>query len=278
MSTLENMLTNVEFAQGQLLDVHSRIVPGSELHAHEIMTLRELKPEFRNLWTWTADFPIYSLNTSQEAVFSLATREHHLGFRHIGNYVNGLLSSETGHNYFIESREEINEVLNAQSTVTVKISELKLKKDDPNSEWGYFETKNMRTDAQRRVAERVYGKDKPVGDRIYVLTQDCVKEKLKGKEDGAIARASGLLRAYYGSRFVADGWDVGVADDGLLGVLKEAPKAPQKLAEGTEAQPPQNIMPYADALKLVEQQYAPRKSPLFPVFERMLGQIYRAKQ
>ena len=225
------MSLSIEYIQGPLLTAHSRVVPGTELHAHDVMALRESKPEFQNLWAWTADFPMYSLDAGQEAVFSLATGEHHLGFRDIDNYINELLSNETGHNYFIRSREGIDEVLNSQSTVSVKILDLRLKKDNPSDIWGYFETKNMKTDAQRKVAERVYGKGKAMGERVYVLTQDYVKEKLKDEKDSAIARASRLVWFDYDSRFVADDGYVVVADYGLLGVLEEAPKAPQKLVD-----------------------------------------------
>ena len=227
-ATLETTVSSIRLSMGHLLNAHSNVVPGTEQHAHEIMALRESRPKFRNLFVWTADFPMYSLDASGEAVFSLATREHHLGFRHIGDYVTCLISSNTGYNYFIKSREEIGEVLNAKSTVTGKISELKLIKEDSNSAWGYFETRNMTTDAQRRVTERVYRTGEPMGDRVYILTQESVKEALKGKEGQAFARASRLGGADFGSVFGAYVGAFGSACEGLLGALKEAPEATRK--------------------------------------------------
>ena len=256
-ATLENRLTNVGYAPGPLLDAHSRIVSGTELEAHEIMELRESKPELRNLWTWTNNFSMYRVEQDEtskesEAFLYFTGREHNLGFRDIQNFTSQLLKT----NNYIPSREGIQEVVDAVSTreaLRIKIPDLQLI-HNPGDEFGYFKTKNM-NDAQRHFTEAIYGKGAKPGDRVYVLKSDYVKKQLKGKEDSAIARASGLSWAVSGSRFYADDGDVGYANYGLLGVLKEAPKAPAKIEDS--ALPVKELMPYDNGYRMLAELVPP---------------------
>ena len=232
---LEARVGNVEYIPGPLLSAHSRIVPGTEQHAHKVMLLRESKPELKNKWVWTADFSMYK-KEGEDAFLYFAPRGHNLIFRDIENATNQLIRAGN----YIPSKKGIDEVVAsaaAGKTLKIRISDLQLVKDNPSDAYGHFDVDPNNLDAlnpdQRSFVEAIYGDSKP-GNRVYVLTSDYVKNELRGKEDSAIARASWLYRADFGSRFYASGRDVDFAYFGLLGVLKEAPKAPQKI-EGTAA-------------------------------------------
>ena len=221
---------NVEFAQGPFLNAHSQIVSGSGLEASEIMTLRESRPEFGNSWAWTNNFSMYRVE-QDEAFLYFTGREHNLGFRDIQDFTSQL--REAGN--YVPSQEGIQEVVGAASSgkaLKIKISDLQLQKHNRNDEYGFFDVDpdnlDLLNSAQKQFVQVIYGNSRP-GNRVYVLDSQYVKKTLKDKEDSAIARASWLGGADYGSWFVAGGRDVGIANVGLLGVLKEAPQAPQKI-------------------------------------------------
>lgn len=83
---------------------------------------------------------------------------------------------------------------------------------------------SMRTDENYRISET----------GVYTMNPEHVAENVL--DNGIVARASGLGGFDGDSRFVADGRVVDGANDGLRGVLKKAPKAPQKL-EGALLEP-----------------------------------------
>ena len=231
---LEARVGNVEYIPGPLLSAHSRIVPGTEQHAHKVMLLRESKPELKNKWVWTADFSMYK-KEGEDAFLYFAPREHNLIFRDIENATNQLI--RTGN--YIPSKPGIDEVVAsvaAGKTLKIKISDLQLVKDNLSDAYGHFDVDPDNLDAlnpdQKSFVKAIYGNSKP-GNRVCVLTSDYVKNELRGKEGSALARASGLGRAVSGSGFSASDWGVDYGY-GLLGVLKEVPKAPQKI-EGTAA-------------------------------------------
>ncbi len=288
--TLERKL---EVRTGPLAEIFPLFDASTIQHAHEIMTDRRTDPSLRNEWCRTADFPMYKVEDT-EAVLYFAPREHNLIFRDIRNATSQLLQSQN----YVPTKEGIEEVVAASETgavLKVKLSDLRLQGND--NEWRYFEidtsNPNSLNVAERAFAERVYGQGNEFAEnmrtlneyginktKIFVLTPDYVKRKLKGKEDSAIARASGLVGFDGSSGFDAVSWCVGDALYGLRGVLKESAEggAPEKIEEKPVARTNQVQIPYADALKLIEQKYAPRSSPLFPVFEEMLKKIYRIKQ
>lgn len=288
--TLERKL---EVRTGPLAEIFPLFDASTIQHAHEIMTDRRTDPSLRNKWFRTADFPMYKVEGT-EAVLYFAPREHNLIFRDIRNATSQLLQSQN----YVPTKEGIEEVVAASekgAVLKVKLSDLRLQGND--NEWRYFEidtsNPNSLNVAKKAFAERVYGQGNEFAEnmrtlneyginktRIFVLTPDYVKRKLKGKEDSAIARVSRLVWFGGGSGFDAVGRDVDDADGGLRGVLKESAEgaALEKIEEKSVARTNQGQMPYTDALNLVEQEYAPRSSPLFPVLERMLKEIYRIKQ
>ena len=229
---LEDRVGEFECIPGSLLAAHSKVVPGTEQHAREAMLLRESKPELLNKWIWTADFSMYR-KEGEESFLYFASGEHNLIFRDITNATRQLTT--TGN--YIPPKKGIDDVVSsaaAGKTLKLKILDLELVKDNPSDDYGHFDVDPDNLDAlnpaQRSFVQTIYGNSR-AGNRVYVLTSDYVKNTLKGKEDSAIARASGLGGADFGSWFLADGRNVDGADFGLLGVLKEAPKAPPQKIE-----------------------------------------------
>ena len=91
-ASLEEKVKKFEYIPGPLVNAHSQVVPGTERHAHEVMALRDSRPELRNLWVWTADFPMYRVENG-EALLYFAPREHNLIFRDIQNSITQLLAT-----------------------------------------------------------------------------------------------------------------------------------------------------------------------------------------
>ena len=224
--TLEAKL---EVRRGALAQTFPLFDPSTLQEANGIMARREPMPEIRNEWLWTADFSMYRVEGG-EAFLYFAPREHNLIFRDVDNATTQL---STNGNY-IPPKEGIDEVVAAAAAgkaLKVKISDLQLQKHNPNDHYGFFDVNPDDTGSlnpsQRLLVQAIYGASKP-GNRVYVLDSEYVKNTLRGKEESAIARASWLDGAFNGSWFSAVGRYVGDANLGLLGVLKEAPKAPQK--------------------------------------------------
>ena len=225
----DTLEAKLDVRKGPLADIFPLFDPSTIQEANGIMARRESMPQIRNEWLWAADFPMYAVEGG-EAFLYLAPKEHNLMFRDIDNATTQLLA--TGN--YVPPKEGIDEVVAAAAAgkaLKVKISDLQLEKYDPNDEYGFFNVNPDNTDslnpAQKLLVQAIYGASKP-GKRVYVLDSEYVKNTLKGKEESAISRASRLDGADYGSRFDADDRYVGGPYGGLLGVLKEAPKAPQK--------------------------------------------------
>lgn len=234
-ATLET-IADIKYIPGPLQTAHSRVVPGTELHAHEVITLRKSKPNIRNLVVGTADLSMYRVEHDEasqgnEAFFYFAKSPHNLIFRDIKNAIKQLI--QTGN--YIPPKDGIEEVVAAAKTgqaLRIKIEDLRLLKGNPDAEEGFFDiypyspnhTKSLSI-AQRQLVESVYGKDiKSVSGsplRVWVLDSPTVKKQLKGKEDMAVVRPSRLGRDDFGSWFFACDNYVELADIGLLGVLKE---------------------------------------------------------
>ena len=235
-ATLESVLS---LKQGPLAEILPLFEPASLKHAHEVHAFRETHPEARNIYTRTADFSMYrvehdeSSQQGNEAFLYFARLPHNLIFR---NVVEAAKQLRKPGNY-VPPKEGIDEVVEAakqRQALRIRIKDLNLQKDNPNDDYGHFDVDPDNLDslnpAQKSFVQAIYGSSRP-GNRVYVLDSSYVKKQLKGKEDSAIARASRLGGADLGSWFDADGRGVDDAFDGLLGVLKEAPKAPQKIEE-----------------------------------------------
>ena len=206
----DTLEAKLEFKPGKLADIAPLFVPGTIQEANEIMALRDSMPQIRNEFLWTADFPMYRIEDG-EAFLYFAGKEHNLVLRDVENAAAQLIS--TGN--YIPPKEGIDEVVAtaaAGKALKIKISSLNLQKHSPNDEYGFFDVNpdnlDLLNEDQRKLVNAIYGTSKP-GNMVYILDSEYVKHALKGKEESAIARASGLGGADYGSRFYAGDRDVG---------------------------------------------------------------------
>lgn len=269
--TLERKL---DVKTGVLVDVFPLFDDSTIQHAHELMTARRTDASLRNLWFWTADFPMYRVE-DKEAVLYFAAREQNLIFRDIQNATSQFLTNQN----YVPTKEGIDEVVEASNrgaVLKVKLSDLRLQGND--KEWKYFEVDTWNPasllPAERTFAERVYGQGdefaknmqmlREVGmntTRVYVLSPDYVKSKVRG--NGAIARASRLGGFDGVSRFDADGRGVDNSNNGLRGVLKESAEGAAKIhdnaivatAQATQYTP-EGILGYLSANQIKDERFA----------------------
>ena len=220
-------LENIFAAKGTLKQCFEKIVSETILHSDEIQEKRLVDEEFRKLGSWTADFPLYVLD-GKEAVLYLARRDNNLVFQNINNAVEQILKTR---NYKVNS-DDAQQVITAESTLKIPLSELKLECLD--DEWGYFKINTSKYDElnslQRAFAERVHGSGEQFGKvmgllaetiketKIYTLNPDYVKNNA---EDNAIARVCWLNYFDNYSNFYAGNWFVDGYDGALCGVRRE---------------------------------------------------------
>ena len=217
---------------GRLAETYPKFNPSTIQHSDEITNDRRADKSLRKKRFWTADFPLYRVE-DDDVILYLARRENNLIFENIEKATKQLIKEN---NYFPEEQQDIETVINAESTLKINPSDLNLKRFD--DEWCYFEINTEEYDelnkAQRAFAERVYGqgnkfienmkmfKDSGINTtRIYVLNPDYVK-----KQNKPVARACRLNNFDYGSRFGALGRNVGGPNFALRGV--------RNVAEGDE--------------------------------------------
>ncbi|MFH1072095.1 MAG: hypothetical protein V1743_01565 [Nanoarchaeota archaeon] len=236
-------LTDLISPQGRLIDVAQQVDLSTVQHAAEIMNDRRTHEKLRNMWFWTADFPLYTVKDGK-AVLHMATREHNLLFQHLDEAVSQLREKN---NYFPPD-EDIGSVVGASSTLKLQLSELDLK--EHTAEWSYFEI-NTREHAslnscQRSFAERVHGRGQDFVQnmemlnragisvtRIYTLNPKYVKETLQKKkpQSQSLARACALDCFYSDSGFLADGRGVGSGLGRVRGVPKVGAADAQKISQ-----------------------------------------------
>ena len=228
---LENKLSTEHGSLAQTLPLFKR---RTIRHADELSAERIDNKELRDEWFYTADHAMYAVEDGK-AVLYLGGEESNPIFGNLEEAARQLI--KTG-NYRL-CREESATVRESSSTLRVKISDLNLVQSD--SEFLYFEidTKEYGSlnDAQRAVAERVYGKGKDFEKsmemlrtskeeisktRVYVLNSEYVKKHAGEVE---FARACRLYSFGDDSLFLAGDRRVS-SHYGLRGVLL------QKTAEG----------------------------------------------
>lgn len=244
---LEQLVT--EF--GPLAKTVPLFKPGTIQHADQLTNSRRQDRGLRNTWFNTADSNVYTVEDG-EAILYFGRGETNPVFKNLEEATRQLL--QTGN--YITSKDELEAVKSAESTLKVKLSESRLQGDD--SEWRYFEVDTRNPDslnkAERAFAERVYGQGddfiqnmqmlrgtgkKPIigKTRVYVLNPDYVKQN--APKDGGLARASRLDRFDVGSGFVAYDRVVG-SHFGLRGV--------RNVAEGDA---PRITNPFANAYQVL---------------------------
>ena len=199
--------------RGTLLESFKKLDPNTIQHSDEITKDRITDEDLlRYIWFYTADHALYRIEDG-EAVLYFGRRETNPIFKNIEKATEQLIRNGN----YIPEKGDIEAVVNAESTLRVKISDLELKRQ--SDEYSYFEidTSNYGklNDVQRVFAERVYGQGKDFGKamkifkkagisttRIYVLNSDYVKDN--AEEDSAVARACWLNHFSSDSNFDAD--------------------------------------------------------------------------
>jgi len=182
----------------------------------------EIRKKLRDTWFLTADSVLYTVEKGNEAFLYLGREPTNPVLNNIKEATQQLIKAG---DYILtnEKRGEIDAVINAEDTLSVKLSDLDLKIS--SDEFSYFEidTANYESlnEHQRSVAERVYGQGDDFIEnmkmfnedginededgkkiiRIYVLNPDYVKKNVP--QNGALARASRLAGFVVASRFVA---------------------------------------------------------------------------
>jgi len=235
----QTQLEKLETIIGSLAETVPQLRLKTIQHADELTTSRRTNEELRSQWFYTTDFSMYTRKDGEE-FFHLARGHNNLIFQNLEEATNQLLQTR---NYVIWNQEDIEKVVSAEDTLTVKLSDLIFK--DSSGEWSYFEIDTAKYNkklnkSQSLVAERVYGQGQDFANnmqmlreagisktRVYVLSQKYVKEHVK--EGSAVARVSWLGSFGFISNFGADGRSVG-GHGALRGVRSVAEGDTQKIA------------------------------------------------
>jgi len=215
--------------QGKLEDIAKLVDLSKVQSAREINRDRITNKSLRSMWFWTSDFPLYTMDKG-EVVLNMATCEHNLLFKNLSD---GIKQLREKNNYF-PNNVDIASIVNATSTVKLKLSNLKLQGN--NSEWQYIDvdTKNYATTlnkTQKAFVGIVYGNGKELKDnmkmlsdsgitttKLYVLNPEYVKNTLTQTGSKALARGSFLDYFSSSSSFGASSWYVGSGSRRLRGV------------------------------------------------------------
>jgi len=222
--TLENITK-----QGKLSEIFPLFDCSTIQHSDEIQRDRLTNKELCNLSFWTADFPMYVIE-GKEAVLYMGRNRDNLIFDNITEAIPQLREK---HNYFINDNKDIDSVIDSYTTFKFMLSKLKLKSSC--SEWKYFEIDTEKyhklNEAQRVLAERVYGKEEMFESsmemlnnsriknaKIYVLNPSYVKKILHNHNAKGIARGSFLDNFEGNSNFGADSRCVDINIRHLRGV------------------------------------------------------------
>lgn len=230
--TLENIV-------GKLAETFPQLERSTIQHAYQITTERRTNPELRDTEFYTADSALYTVEkegSRNEVFLYLGRGDTNPIFNNIEEATQQLIQTR---NYF-PPREDIEAVKSAESTLRVKLSDLKLQKSDYG--FSYFEIDTANYDKlnseQRRVAEHVYGQEENFEQNMEMLRQNGINKtevsvlnpdyvKQNAPQDGALVRASSLHNFYFDSWFKAYIRSV-VSLDGLRGVPNVAEGGAQK--------------------------------------------------
>ena len=223
--------------------------PGTWQESAELAKERITDIELRNIWFWTANFVMYTVENDEEFLY-FGGREANPIFNNIAEAARQL-TEEQNYKPTAEGIKSVLDSVKTGQTLRVKLSDLQLQGKD--AEWRYFEidTANWQNmnDAQKLFAGRVYGSMKERTDpktkqktsdfaeymaelskagksttRVNVLNPEYVKGHVP--KDGAIARTCRLLYFDFGSDFYADVRSIDASYGALRGVRRV------KVAEG----------------------------------------------
>ena len=231
----------LETLVGPLAQIFPQLERATILHSDELATERRTNPELIKTWFYTADSQLYAVEDG-EVILYLGRGETNPIFNNIEEATQQLISTRN----YIPPKEDVEAVKSAESTLRVKLSDLKLQGNDL-LEHGFFEIGTSDYDSlsehqretgtphydglnehQRTVAERIYGQGEDFEQnmamlrknrvgiaRVYVLNPGYVKQNIP--QYGALARFSRLNGFDGDSAFFAYG-RYGDSHNGLRGV------------------------------------------------------------
>ena len=172
----------LETLVGPLVQTFPQLKLATILHSDQLIREMMTNPELRNLWLCTADAALYTMEREgrkDEAILYLGRGETNPVFNDIEVAAKELIRLGN----YVPPIKHVEAVKSAESTLRVKLSDLRLERDDPklrNNEWGYFkiETANYHklNPEQRRVAERVYGQGGDFEQNMRMFNEAGISE------------------------------------------------------------------------------------------------------
>ena len=181
---------------GNLLDAYQHCVPGTMLCVDQLMTERRTNPDLRDLWFYTADGAVYSVDKGKPTL--RITRE---AVNPVLKNIEAAFTQLTKkHNYRVTPADFM-AVQTAPDTVTIDLSALRLSGNE--KEWQYLtlDTKKGRqklNEEESKLATRcgyipenlqMLAEARIYETRIYILSPDYVQEEA---QDAPLGRASWL--------------------------------------------------------------------------------------
>ncbi len=203
--TLETIVDN-------LRNGYNLLQPGTMLHADQLTTERRTEAELRGQCFYTADGPLYSVESGVPTLF-LTRESDNLVLRHLSDAVNSsydqLVDRNNG-NYH-PGAEEAQTAMHAKDTLRIDLTKLRLNGDDV--EWRYLEIGTANYDQlnpeERKLAERYFGLNNDFvqnmdvlqragisNTKVYVLNPAYVQREA---QNGPVGRASWLANFNIGS-------------------------------------------------------------------------------
>ncbi len=209
---LEQKLENLD---GNLRDAYKQAVPGTVLCVDQLMKERITNPELRDLWFYTADGEVYSMDNGTPTL--RITRET---VNPVLKNIDAASEQLVNHRNYLVPSAEFAAVKSASDTVVIDLTKLRLQGKE--NEWCYLavNTSTTITDynpEEQKLLGRVFGASSDYAlimemlrqslqriqeTKIFVLNPDYVKTEAKNEPVG---RASWLVNFLNGcSYFDAD--------------------------------------------------------------------------
>lgn len=140
----------------------------------------------------TANMGIYDLVLDSDDVeFNLLGKEGNLFIddRFREKVYNGIVTNE----FFVlpdDMKIHVKYAIDAESSVRVRYSGLRLKTENCNPKYGYVEVSDDNTPTEKTLIKGVYGIENPGnGKKIFLLRKSVVKAQLENRKNDLIARA-----------------------------------------------------------------------------------------
>ncbi len=189
------------------LKAYNQFEPFSLLHADQLTAEQVNNPSLRTIAFYVADFSLYTVEEEQKKptlwlARHTAEEPHNLVLRHLDDEKNSSFNQLVKTGNYNPTPEEVQEVMSANGTLRIELTQLTLKGYD--KEWRYLEISTTHYDSlnaeDRLLAERFYGqgdnfiaamkmlKDAHIDKtRVYVFSPEYVA---KGASESPVGRAA----------------------------------------------------------------------------------------